>query len=94
MKEKLDPGRHDISKKKRYLMMLTKICKVYCFVPASHLVLDSELEKLGDKPFKSEEDSNVWPGTYKEQEVSIKAFISKTVRLLWCCGAVPAKKIT
>ena len=56
-------------------MMLTKICKVYCFVPTSHLVLDSELEKLGDKPFKSEEDSNVWPGTYKEQEVSIKALV-------------------
>ena len=68
-------GRLDLSKKKRYLVMLIKICKVYCFVPTSHLVLESELEKLGEKPFKSEEDSNVWPGSYIGQEVSIKALV-------------------
>jgi len=75
LKGKLDLGRPDLPKKKQYLVTLTKICKVYCFVPTSHLVLDSELEKLGDSPFKSEEDSNVWPGCYRGQEVSIKVLV-------------------
>lgn len=56
-------------------MTLTKICKVYCFVPTSHFVLDSELKKLGENPFKSEEGSNVWPGSYRGHEVSIKALV-------------------
>jgi hypothetical protein len=61
-------------------MALMKICKAYCFVPSSHLVLDHELEKLGNP---SEEQPNVCPGAYKKvgknqdeepQDVSIKVF--------------------
>lgn len=61
-------------------MALMKICKAYCFVPSSHLVLDTELERLGNP---SEEQPNVWPGAYKKvdknpdeepQGVSIKVF--------------------
>ncbi|KAF9647362.1 kinase-like protein [Thelephora ganbajun] len=66
-------GRLDPSTKKRYLVSLMKICKAYCFVPTSHLILDADLQKLSDAPFKSEKQSNVWPGAYKGQEtVSIK----------------------
>ena len=68
-------GKLDLSQKKRYLTMVIKICKVYRLVPTSHIVLDSELEKLGEKPFKSEEDSNVWPGSYKGQEVLVKVLV-------------------
>lgn len=39
-----------------------KICKVYYIVPSSCRILDTGLEKLGDKPF--DEYSNVWGGTY------------------------------
>ena len=53
-------------------MSLMKICKVYCFVPTSHLVEDAKLEKLGDTPFDAEGSSDLWPGSYGEREVSIK----------------------
>lgn len=52
-------------------MSLTKICKVYCFVPTSHLIVDAKLQKLGDAPVGGA-SSNLWPGMYGEQEVSIK----------------------
>ena len=48
------------------------VCKVYCIVPTSHLVVETELKKLGDAPFKNDEFSNLWAGMYGDQEVSIR----------------------
>ena len=63
---KLDPP------KKRQLISLMEICKVYCFVPTSHLVIDAKLKKLGDAPFEHGGFSNLWSGIYGDQEVSIR----------------------
>lgn len=41
-----------------------KICKVYPLLPTSYLILDTELEKLGEQPF--DEQSNVWAGCYNK----------------------------
>ena len=67
MDEKLDP-----LEKRRLLVSLMTVCGVYCIVPASHLVAEVELKKLGDAPFKYEEFSNLWAGMYGDQEVSIR----------------------
>jgi len=64
-------GKSDLPKKGRYLTSLMKICKAYRFVPTSHLILESKLEKLGE-PLEDEPD--VWPGSYGEDPVSIKVF--------------------
>lgn len=56
-------------------MSLTEICNVYCFVPTSHLIEEAKLEKLGDAPFKDGKSSNLWPGSYGDQEVSIKVLL-------------------
>jgi len=69
-------------------------------VPTSHLVPDAEVEKLGDAPFGSEERSNLWPGSYKEQEVAIKVILryatddEKAIRRRLCREAVIWKRMS
>ncbi|KAF9780770.1 kinase-like domain-containing protein [Thelephora terrestris] len=90
--EKLDP-----SKKKKYLMSLMKICKAYCFVPTSHLILDDKLQKEGEN---QPGETDVWLGYYGEKFVLIKVFSKyededeKAIKRRLCREAVVWKRIS
>ena len=50
-----------------------KLCGQYRTLPRSHVIPQSEVEKLGDEPIYSGEYSEVWPGVYEgETDVAIK----------------------
>ena len=53
---------------------LRKTCAEVGILPSSYYLDDSQIKKLNDVPFASGGYSDVWRGSYKGEQVSIKAF--------------------
>ena len=60
--------------KNKIRRVLRKTCAEAGILPTSYYLDDKQLKKLNDVPFASGRSSDVWRGSYKGEDVSIKAF--------------------
>ena len=60
--------------KSRFQRALRKACSEVGILPDSYYLNTSQIKKLNDVPFASGGYSDVWRGSYLEENVSIKAF--------------------